>query len=153
MEKTRSEYSIRFAQMQDMAAIRRLVVKLAIFEKEPEAVTASLEDYNRSFDEGLIHMLVAEIDDEIVGMTLFYDTFSTWKGKMLYLEDFVVNEEHRSKGIGDKLFRETLKAAKDRGCVMMKWQVLDWNTRATKFYLEHGATIEKEWWNGKIIFD
>lgn len=152
MKKTIPEFNIRFARKEDMEAIRGLVVKLAIFEKEPEAVTASIDDYYRSFEDGLIHMLVAVIMDKIVGMTLFYDTFSTWKGKMLYLEDFVIDEAYRGQGIGDKLFKETLRAAKDRGCVMMKWQVLDWNTRATKFYLNHGATIEKEWWNGKIIF-
>ncbi len=143
---------IRFAQKQDLAAIRGLVVELAIFEKEPDAVTATLEDYSIAFDTGLISMLVAESDGEMIGMTLFYDTFSTWKGKMLYLEDFVVKESYRSQGIGDLLFDATVKEAIARNCKLMKWQVLDWNTGAQKFYERKKATIEKEWWNGKIIF-
>lgn len=144
---------IRFAEKTDLEAIRELVIELAIFEKEPDAVTASIEDYHHNFKTGLISMLVAEKKGEIIGMTLYYDTFSTWKGKMLYLEDFVVSEAYRGHGIGDLLFDATIKEAKNRGCVMMKWQVLDWNTGAVKFYERKKATIEKEWWNGKIIFD
>jgi len=148
----RQNIQIRFAEETDLQAIRDLVIELAIFEKEPDAVTATLDDYLRAFQSDLISMLVAEIDNEIVGMTLYYDTFSTWRGKMLYLEDFVVKAEHRSQGIGDKLFDATLAEAKTRGCKMMKWQVLDWNTGAQKFYKRKQATIEKEWWNGKIVF-
>lgn len=147
-----SEVQIRFAEKQDLQAIRELVMELAIFEKAPEQVTATLEDYKNGFESGLISMLVAEMDNKIVGMTLFYDTFSTWRGKMLYLEDFVVSEAYRSHNIGSQLFDATMQEAKDRGCVMMKWQVLDWNSGAIKFYERKGATIEKEWWNGKIIF-
>ncbi len=143
---------IRFAQKEDLQAIRQLVVELAIYEKEPDAVKAQFADYQRAYEDGLISMLVAEIEDDIVGMTLFYDTFSTWRGKMLYLEDFVVSEKYRSQNIGSQLFDATLQVAKDRNCTMMKWQVLDWNTGATKFYENKGATIEKQWWNGKIIF-
>ena len=110
------------------------------------------QDYERAFDDGLISMLVAENENAIVGMTLFYDTFSTWKGKMLYLEDFVVKAKFRSLGIGSLLFDATLTEAKKRGCALMKWQVLDWNTEATKFYIRKKAEIEKEWWNGRIIF-
>lgn len=143
---------IRFAQRTDLQAIRELVIELAIFEKEPDAVIANLIDYERAFDDGLISMFVAESENEIVGMTLFYDTFSTWKGKILYLEDFVVKAPFRSRGIGSSLFDATLDEAKNRGCALMKWQVLDWNTEATKFYKRKKAQIEKEWWNGKIIF-
>lgn len=138
--------------MIDLESIRGLVVELAIFEKEPNAVSATMEDYISAFKTGLISIIVAEIENEIVGMTLFYDTFSTWKGKMLYLEDFVVKEAYRSQGIGDLLFDATLVEAKNRGCALMKWQVLDWNEGAIKFYLRKGSTIEQEWWNGKIIF-
>jgi len=147
---------IRFAKKEDIQAIRELVMELAIYEKEPESVTATQDDYEKAFSDGLISMLVAEMKIDgnfiIVGMTLYYDTFSTWRGKMLYLEDFVVSEKYRGHGIGAQLFNATLKEAKDRACVMMKWQVLDWNTGAVKFYEQKGATIEKEWWNGKIIF-
>lgn len=143
---------IRFAKKGDIQAIRDLVMELAIFEKSPESVTATAEDYDSAFDSGLISMLVAEKDSQIVGMTLYYDTFSTWRGKMLYLEDFVVKEAYRGHGIGDMLFDATVAEAKNRKCTMMKWQVLDWNTGAVKFYKRKQAEIETEWWNGKIIF-
>jgi GNAT superfamily N-acetyltransferase len=143
---------IRFAESADLEAIRALVVELAIFEKEPDAVLATLNDYQEAFNSGLITVFVAETADEIVGMTLFYDTFSTWKGKMLYMEDFVVKEAYRSKGVGKLLFDKTLAYAQESGCQLMKWQVLDWNEGAVKFYEREGATIEREWWNGKIVF-
>ena len=146
------DIQIRFAKRTDIQAIRELVMELAIFEKAPEAVTATDKDYEMAFDSGLIGMLVAEVDNSIVGMTLYYDTFSTWKGKMLYLEDFVVKESYRSQGIGDLLFDATLVEAKKRKCLLMKWQVLDWNTGAVKFYKRKQAEIETEWWNGKIVF-
>lgn len=152
-EEMREKIKIRFAEIADLEAIRALVTELAIFEKAPKAVTASLEDYQEAFESGLISMLIAEENSEIRGMTLFYDTFSTWKGRMLYLEDFVVSEQHRNKGIGDLLFDATIDIAMKRGCRLMKWQVLDWNTKATKFYERKGATIEKEWWNGKITLE
>ena len=144
--------NIRFAESADLEAIRDLVIELAIFEKEPEAIIATNEDYMKAYKSGLIKVLVAEIDADIVGMALFYDTFSTWKGKMLYLEDFVVKEAHRSAGIGKQLFDATLAYAQMSGCKLIKWQVLDWNERAINFYEREGATIEREWWNGKIIF-
>ncbi len=147
------DIQIRFAEEADLQAIRELVVELAIFEKEPNAVTATLEDYRTAHQSGLISMLTAVKAEEIVGMTLFYDTFSTWKGKMLYLEDFVVKEAHRSQGVGDLLFDATLDEAIRRDCKLIKWQVLDWNTGALKFYHRKKAIIEKEWWNGKIFFD
>jgi len=143
---------IRFAKSEDLKAIRDLVIELAIFEKEPDAVKAQLIDYQVAFEEGLISMLVAETDQKIVGMTLFYDTFSTWRGKMLYLEDFVVNASFRSQGIGQLLYDATIAEAKIRNCTMIKWQVLDWNKGAINFYNRNKATIDKEWWNCKVIF-
>ena len=145
-----SSIKIRSAQDQDIESIHALVVELAIYEKEPNAVTASLEDYKVHFKEGIFSALVAEINDEIVGMALYYMTYSTWKGKMLYLEDFVVKQNSRRKGIGQKLFHGFLEEAKNQGCILTKWQVLDWNEPAVKFYEKIGATIEKNWWNGKL---
>ena len=143
---------IRFAKRGDLQAIRQLVIELAIFEKEPDAVKATDKDYEMAFESNLISMLVAEDQGVIKGMTLFYDTFSTWRGKMLYLEDFVVSQKYRNQGIGSLLFNATIAEAKARDCKMIKWQVLDWNTGAVRFYERNKATIEKEWWNVKIIF-
>ncbi len=144
--------SIRPAKSPDIPAILGLVQELAEFENEPDAVLASLEDYKRHFQEGLFQSLVAEKEGEIVGMAIFYDTFSTWKGKMLYLEDFVVSEAYRKQGIGQMIFDAVLKEARSRGAKLVKWQVLDWNTGAIQFYKKNKATIEQEWWNGKIVF-
>ena len=129
-----------------------MVVELAVYENEPQAVTSKLADYQAAYDEGLIDVTVAVVDDVVVGMTIAYMTFSTWKGKMLYLEDFYVKPEHRSLGVGQQLFDAFVAEAHEQGCSMVKWQVLDWNKEAIKFYKRNGATIETEWYNGKIIF-
>ena len=143
---------IRKATKNDIDDIYRLVKELAEFEEEGDAVKSKKEDYEKAFDEGLISAHVAVVDNELIGMALYYMTFSTWRGHMLYLEDFCVTKEHRSAGVGQKLFDAYIEEAKNRGCKMVKWEVLDWNEKAIKFYKRNGATIEKQWWDGKIIF-
>lgn len=143
---------IRRGTYEDLSDIFGLVKALALFEKEPESVTTDLATYQSCFSEGLIHSFVATIDEKVVGMTLFYMAFSTWRGRMLYLDDFVVHDEYRSLGIGQMLFDATVQEAKDKGCTMMKWQVLDWNTEASRFYERNNAIVEKNWWNVKLIF-
>jgi len=138
--------------MNDLQAILNLVNELAVYEQMPESVTAKIDDYEKAFSENLISAHVAEDDNGIVGMALYYDTFSTWKGKMLYLEDFYVQEDYRSRGVGQLLFNEYIAEAKRRNCNIVKWEVIDWNLKAVKFYEKNGATIEKCWWDCKIIF-
>jgi GNAT superfamily N-acetyltransferase len=145
-------YTVRKATINDLECIYQLVKELAIYEKEEDAVKASLDDYKKAFNENLIGAHVADSNGSIIGMALYYMTFSTWKGHMLYLEDFCVTEKFRSEGVGQKLFDSYLNEAKARGCKMVKWEVLDWNEKAVKFYERNGATIEKQWWDGKIIF-
>ncbi len=143
---------IRKGTLKDLPAVLALVKGLAKFEKAEDQVTATLDNYGEAYANGLIALHIAESNDKVIGCTLFYDTFSTWRGKMLYLEDFYVLPECRSLGVGKKLFHAFIAEAKDRNCALVKWQVLDWNEQAIKFYKREGATIEKEWWNGKIIF-
>ncbi len=144
--------SIRLAKKQDLPDIHNLVRELAVYEKaEPEFV-ATLEDYLRDFSEGIFEALVAEKEGIVCGMALYYMTYSTWKGKMLYLEDFVVKQTHRRQGIGQLLFDGFLAKAQEKNCRMVKWQVLDWNEPAIRFYEKNKATIERGWWNGKIFF-
>lgn len=142
---------VRHVTLQDMAAVFALVQELALYEKAPEAVTTTVESYEQDFIDGIFEACVAELDGKVIGMVLYYMTFSTWKGKMLYLEDFVVREEYRGMGIGDMLFEAFLAEAKAKKCNMTKWQVLDWNEPAIKFYQKKNAIIEKEWWNVKIF--
>lgn len=141
---------IRNGTNDDIDAIYNLVVELAVYEKEPDAVTATREQYRAHYEEGAFDFVVAETGGQVVGMALFYPTYSTWKGKMMYLEDFVVSQAHRRKGIGELLFYAFLEEAKKRDCVLTKWEVLDWNTPAVNFYEKIGATIEKNWWDGKL---
>lgn len=135
----------------DLFNIHSLVKELAIFEKEPDAVLATFEEYIQAFDDELIHAIVVEVNNEIIGMALYYPIFSTWNGRTLYLEDFVVKQEYRSHGYGQKLFDAFIAEAKSQGCRLVKWQVLDWNKDAIRFYEKNGATIEKTWWNGRLL--
>ena len=112
-------------QPADMPAVHALVYELALYEREPEAVFTTPEEYLRDFQAGRFECRVAEIDSEVVGMTLFYEAYSTWKGRMLYLDDFVVKESHRGEGIGQLLFDDFVAEGRRRGCRLVKWQVLD----------------------------
>lgn len=143
---------VREARKEDLPGILDLVKELALYEKAPQEVTADLHTYQTAFKEGIFEAIVAEEDGEILGTCIFYMTFSTWKGKMLYLEDFVVRQSARRKGIGKLLFEKYLEMAREKECALVKWQVLDWNEPALSFYKKYDAIIEKEWWNAKIIF-
>ena len=143
---------IRPALRSDLPAIHSLVTELAIYERQPEAVTATLADYEKNFDAGVFEAIVAEIDGQgVVGMALFYISWSTWKGRMLFLEDFVVTESARRTGAGQLLFEAYLAEARARDCRVAKWQVLEWNEPAIRFYQKNGAIIETDWWNGKLF--
>ncbi|MEL6389891.1 MAG: GNAT family N-acetyltransferase [Bacteroidota bacterium] len=144
--------TIRPVVSADLSDVYDLVRELAIYEKALDQLKMTATDYVQYHKEGVFEAIVAEANSKIVGTCIYYLTFSTWKGKMLYLEDFVVTPELRGKRIGEQLFKGFIDIAKSTGCTMVKWQVLDWNEPAIRFYKRHGATIEKEWWNGKIIF-
>lgn len=143
---------VRQAKFEDLPAIYDLVRELAIYENAEAALTASIADYEADFKARIFEAIVLEDAGEICGMCLYYMTYSTWKGKMLYLEDFVVQEKFRGKGNGQKLYDRFLEIAREKKCRMVKWQVLDWNEPAVNFYKKNGATIEQNWWNVKLIF-
>ena len=145
--------TIRKAQKDDLPAIYALVKELALYEKSPESVTATIEDYYQDFEDNIFESIVAERDSEVIGMALYYMTYSTWKGRMLYLEDFVVKESERKLGIGKLLFDEVIKIAKSKKAVLLKWQVLDWNDPAIQFYKKYDTIFENEWLNGKLFLD
>ena len=147
-----SPIEIRDAKIEDIPFIHELVRELAVYENAEEEMIIDIKYYREEFLKNTFMSIVAEKNKEIVGTCIFYMSYSTWKGRMLYLEDFVVKEKFRNQGIGQILFNTFLAKAKKLNATMVKWQVLDWNDPAIKFYEKNNATIEKEWWNGKIIF-
>lgn len=143
---------IRKATLSDMSFIQNLVTELAIYEREPDAVEATIADFESAFKDNIFDVFVATHEDKVIGMALFYMTFSTWKGRCLYLEDFYVQPQYRKHGIGQQLFDAFIEEAKRQNVNMAKWQILDWNEQALGFYRKNQATIETNWWNGKLFF-
>ncbi|MEM7656201.1 MAG: GNAT family N-acetyltransferase [Bacteroidota bacterium] len=147
--------TIRFATTEDMPAIHDLVQELALFEKAPEQVETTAEIYAADFsaNQPAFHCLVAEHEtDGIVGIALFYFGYSTWKGRLLYLDDLVIRESHRRQGIGSQLMEALLAHAKEKQVRQMRWQVLDWNDPAIQMYQKMGAKIEGEWMNCSLSY-
>jgi len=144
---------IRKAVARDMEVIHKLVCELADYEHGLHRVTTTPESYRKDFEEKVFDAFVAEVDGDILGMALYYMNFSTWRGKMMYLEDFIVKESMRGHGIGAKLFEAFLDEAKKQGCIMVKWQVLRWNEPAIHFYKKYDVVLDDEWVDGKIYFE
>jgi len=141
------EFIIRRGEEQDMPSVLKLVTELAVFEKEPDAVKINVVDLvnNGCKENPAFHTFVAEYEGVIVGMALFYNRFSTWDGPSIHLEDLIVTEKFRSKGIGKALYDEVLKDALQKDIKRVEWVVLDWNTPAIEFYKSTGATVFEEW--------
>ena len=146
------EIIIRWATENDIPDMMSLIRELALFEKAPnEVVNTEARMLQEGFgDNPLFKAYVAEQNGVIVGLSIFYYRYSTWKGKCLYLEDLIITESERGKGIGTLLFEKTLAYAKDDGCTKMNWQVLDWNTPAIDFYKKYGSVFEDEWLNTSL---
>ena len=138
---------IRKASQNDMPSVLELIQELATFEKEPDAVVVTVEDLIRDgFSENpLFHCFVAEVDNEIIGMALYYYRFSTWKGKTIHLEDLIVKESKRGRGAGFALYKEIIKNGKAENVRRIEWNVLDWNTPAIDFYEKSGAKVLGDW--------
>lgn len=152
---------IRAAQKGDEFGIMLLIQALAEYEKAPNEVSNTAEALGiHLFEEQICEAIVAEeisiIDGiesrQIVGFALWYTSYSTWKGKCLYLEDFFVLPEFRTSGIGGKLFDKVVSIAKESGVKRMDWQVLEWNQLAIDFYQKRNAILDPEWLNGRLFF-
>ena len=143
---------IRESVREDVPAMFELIKELALYEKAPEQVINTVEQmYLDGFGENPIFgTIVSEVDGLVVGMALYYFRYSTWKGKRLYLEDLIVSETMRGKGLGEKLLEATIEQARKTACTGLMWQVLDWNEPAINFYKKFGARFDEEWLNVHI---
>jgi GNAT superfamily N-acetyltransferase len=129
-----------------------LIRELALYEKAPNEVTVSADHFAESGfgDKPVWWSFVAEDTNGIQGFALYYIRYSTWKGQCLYLEDIIVTDTMRGKGIGSALFETILREAKEKRMARVCWQVLDWNEPAIQFYKKYQASLDPEWINGAI---
>jgi len=146
---------IRRAVKHDCTAMMELIKELALYEKAPQEVTVSFEHFVESGfgPQPVWWAFVAEQDGIVVGFALYYIRYSTWKGQRLYLEDLVVTEALRGKGIGSMLFDQLIEECQSKQYSGMVWQVLNWNEPAINFYKKYKANLDPEWINGSLSFE
>ena len=141
------DFIVRLGEEKDMQSVFDLITELAIFEKEPEAVEITVEDLIR---DGFsinpkFKVYVAEQENAIIGIALFYERYSTWKGRAIHLEDLIVTKSKQKIGAGKALYTAVLKYALDNNFNRVAWEVIDWNTNAVDFYKSTGATYLNDW--------
>lgn len=143
---------IRIGTPADIPQVLNLVKELATFEKAPNEVEVTVDEMtNWGFgNDKQFDFFVAEEDNTIVGIALYYYKYSTWKGKCLFLEDIIVTESYRGKGLGKLLFNQVVEVSKAQNVRRMEWQVLNWNTPAIEFYKKYEAVLDNEWINCKL---
>lgn len=139
--------SIRLATKNDMKSVHDLIVELAIFEKEPDAVEVTVDNLEEDGygKEPKFTCFVAENENEIVGAALVYKRYSTWKGEVLHLEDLIVRKSMRGSGLGTELLNEVVKHGNAMGVKRISWEVIDWNEPAITFYEKKGANVMRDW--------
>lgn len=142
------ELTIRKANATDMPFVLELIKELARFENEPDAVRIDAQVLvQEGFGENpLFTCFVAEVDNQIVGAALIYFRFSTWTGKTVHLEDLIVKQSMRGKGVGQALYTKVMEFASDHDVKRVEWVVLDWNEGAIAFYEKSGAKMLKDWY-------
>ena len=144
--------TIRRAVESDCPRLLELINELALYEKAPEEVTVTLEHFTKSgFGEQPVWWaFVAEENGVVQGFALYYIRYSTWKGQRMYLEDILVTEAMRGKGLGKLLFDRLIEEAKEKGLSGIVWQVLEWNEPAINFYKKYNTSFDPEWVNCSI---
>jgi GNAT superfamily N-acetyltransferase len=141
------EIRIRASQKSDMVSVHKLITELAVFENEPDAVKVTVADLEKDGfgDHPLFHCFVAEVDEKVVGIALVYPRYSTWSGPVVHLEDLIVSEALRGKGVGSKLLEAVVRYGYEQGVKRISWEVLDWNEPAITFYENKGAKVLRDW--------
>lgn len=144
---------IRNAEADDMSAVHDLIRELAIYENEEHQLINTVDDLiNDGFgSDPVFECIVATHKNKVIGFALFYTSYSTWRGRCLFLEDFLVTESWRRKGVGKLLFDRVFEIAKQRNVGRFEWQVLDWNKPAINFYEKYETIFDAEWINCKIF--
>lgn len=144
--------TIRKGESEDMKSVLDLIQELATFEKQPDAVLVTVDDLKRDGfgTNPLFEVFIAEVKNNdgstnILGIALYYYRYSTWNGRTIHLEDLIIKEEYRGKGIGYALYSEVIKQGKKDKVRRIEWNVLVWNKNAIDFYEKSGATILDEW--------
>ncbi|HQV61680.1 MAG TPA: GNAT family N-acetyltransferase [Chitinophagaceae bacterium] len=143
---------VRRAVKKDCPRLLELVKELALYEKAPQEVTVTAEHFEESgFGSNPVWWaFVAEENGVIQGFALYYIRYSTWKGQTMYLEDILVTEAARGKGIGKLLMDQLIIEAIEKGFSRIVWQVLEWNEPAINFYKKYNADFDAEWINCSI---
>ena len=143
---------IRRAVKDDCPRLLELVQELATYERAPGEVTVTLEHFNESGfgKQPVWWAFVAEVNERVVGFALYYIRYSTWKGQAMYLEDILITNEMRGKGIGKLLFDRLIEESRDKKFNRIIWQVLDWNEPAINFYKKYNADFDAGWLNCSI---
>ena len=144
--------TIRKGVKKDLPCVLKLIKELADYENALNEVTITLKELEKDGfgSNPLYWFLVAEKRNKIIGLSFYFIRYSTWKGKFLFLEDFVIEKQYRNQGVGSALFEETINICKQLKLNGMIWQVLDWNKSAINFYKKYNADINNKWLNGKL---
>lgn len=143
-----SRSRVRAVEPRDVPAVHALVIALAVYEREPDAVVATEADLERALfaPQPALFGLVAEDAGRVVGFALWFVTYSTWLGRHgIWLEDLFVEPSERGRGHGKALLASLAHVAVERGYGRLEWNVLDWNESALAFYRSLGATPLAEW--------
>ena len=140
-------FIIRKANKEDMLQVLHLINELAVFEKEPDAVEVTLADLeNDGFGpQPAFQCFVAEVENKVEGIALVYNRYSTWKGKIIHLEDLIVSQKMRGSGLGTALLDQVVKYGHGKGVKRINWEVIDWNEPAIAFYEKKGANVMRDW--------
>lgn len=149
------DIKLRPATKNDLPEVLALIRELALYERAPQEVTVSLDDLERDGfgPQPLFEIILAENASGIAGMALYFNAYSTWKGRCIYLEDIIVKDDLRGQGIGRLLFNAVVLRCKEVDARRMMWQVLDWNEPAINFYKKYDAVLDPTWLNGKLTHE
>lgn len=145
--------TIRKGEVKDIPDALNLVKELATYEKAPNEVEVDVEEMTHNFLDKVFDFFVADTGQSIVGTAIYYYKYSTWKGKCIYLDDIIVTEKYRNKGIGKELIQAVIKQARQDKVRKLEWQVLKWNTPAIEFYKKLNTIFDDEWLNCKLTFE